>query len=730
MPKSGAGTRTPSGDLHWILHFRNKIYFRNKMPVTLHPIGMGQTEKRRIVVVGSGFAGVTLAQKLEGKVSRDTEIVVISSENHMVFTPMLPEVAARTVNPLHIVVSGRQMTKRTRWMKAQVTHIQTDGNRLLYVDQLGESHTLGYDQLVIACGAVVDLNAIPGMAAHAIPLKSIGDALQLGNALIGLCEEASIANPEDRQNILSVVVVGAGFSGVEIAGNIADLLERVKQYYPLLRELQPRISLLQRGKRVLPELAYESLSEFAFNKLRERGVEVLLGTSAREVTASRVILGSGESIPAGLVVCTIGTATNPLLATVGVPLEKKRLPTDADMRVKGLRNVWAIGDNALVPNAKTGEDSPPTAQFALRQAHQLAINLRNELRGEPTLPFSFRPLGLMAAIGHRNAVAEVLGMRISGFPAWFLWRGVYLSKMPTLSRKFQVAVDWAWELLFPPNSVELSAQSDRMTDQAHFAAGDFVYRKGDPALHLFLVQSGRAAIYREVELGPVGTLEPGDHFGEGALLSDGEEGRRSVSVRAITPMNVLRLGRADFHRLADSMTVLRQGMSREYLQRRGASTAMELLMSQPELFEFNVSRFMRDDLCAMDENQTLADVVDSLGTNAAGFNIVDHDGAVTGYVSRTEVYAAMQRHLGLDTPVTQFMLREPPMGTPDDNAIAATLKLQRYDMELLPVVENLETRRLVGTVCPLDVFKHMALNGRGAGAGDEAAPSAQQVHPA
>lgn len=669
---------------------------------------MRHQDCQRIVVVGGGFAGVTLAQKLERQLPKDVEICVISAENHMVFTPMLPEVAARTVNPLHIVVTGREMTRRTRWMKAKVTSIDAPANELVYQDDLGEEHRLGYSHLVIACGAVVNLDAIPGMAAHAIPLKSIGDALQLGNALIGLCEDASIACPELRRDILSVVVVGAGFSGVEIAGNIADLLERVKTYYPMLREVRPRIALLQRGKRVLPELAYESLSEFAYKKLRARGIEVLLGTSAREVTASRVILGNGESIPAGLVVCTIGTAANPLLATVGVPLQEKRLPTDPDMRVKGLHNVWAIGDSALVPNARTGENSPPTAQFALRQAAQLADNLARELDGEPTRPFAFKPLGLMAAIGHRNAVAEVLGFRISGFPAWFLWRGVYLSKLPSLARRFQVAVDWAWELLFPPNSVELSAQSDRKTDLSHYAAGDYIYRKGDPAQHLFLVQRGRAAIYRNEQDGPVGTLEPGDHFGEGALLSETGDARRSVSVRAITPMDVLRLGRADFQRLAESMKVLREGISREFLQRRGSTTAMEMLLSRPELFEFQVSRFLREDRCAIAEDTTLGRLVELLGANAAGFNVTDAAGCVVGYVSRTEVYTAMQRYLPLETPVTAFMLKDPPMSTPDDNAIAATLKLLRHDMELLPVVEDLQSRKLVGTVCPLDVFQRVS----------------------
>jgi NADH dehydrogenase len=665
------------------------------------------------VIIGGGFAGIELARHLERKIPSTQPITVISAENHMVFTPMLPEVAARTLNPLHIVVTGREMTRRTLWMKARVTRVDAATNELTYEDDRAEEHRMRYSHLVVACGAVVNLNAIPGMAAHAYPLKSIGDAFSLGNALIGLCEDASIAAPAERQDILSVVVVGAGFSGVEIAGNIADLVERVHHYYPQLRGLRPRISLLQRGKRVLPELAYQSLSDFAYRKLRERGVDVMLGTSAREVTRDRVVLGNGESIPAGLVICTIGTSANPLIETLGVPLVEKRLPTEADMRVKGLSNVWAVGDSAFIPNAATGQCCPPTAQFALRQAKQLAANLAAHFRGKPTRPFSFKPLGLMAAIGHRNAVAEVFGMQLSGFPAWFLWRGVYLSKMPSLSRKFQIAVDWAWELLFPPNSVELSPQSERKTDLAHFAAGDWIYRKGDPAQHLFLMQKGNAAIYFNEEEGPIGTLEPGDHFGENALLNANGSARRSVSIRAISSVDVIRLRRDDFLRLADSMTVLRQGMAREFLERRSNTQVMEMLMNDPSLFDYRVERFMTAERYAIPDTSTLGSVLNLFGASTAGLNVVNAEGAVTGYVSRTELYEAMQRRMPLDTPVQDFMLKDPPVATPDDNAIAAALRLVRNDVELLPVVDSLQSRTLIGTVCPLDVFKQTALHGNG-----------------
>lgn len=663
----------------------------------------------RIVIVGGGFAGIELARRLERKIPRKAEIVVISAENHMVFTPMLPEVAARTLNPLHIVVTGREMTRRTRWMKARVTAVDAAANEVVYEDDRGAEHRLGYGQLVMACGAVVDLDAIPGMAAHAYPLKSIGDAFSLGNALIGLCEDASIAGEAERANILSIVVVGAGFSGVEIAGNIADLVDRVHRYYPQLRNVRARITLLQRGKQILPELAYKALSDFAFKKLSKRGVEVLLETSAKEVTRKRVVLGNGDSIPAGLVICTIGTAANPLDLTLGVPLVQKRLPTEPDMRVKGLANVWAIGDNALIPNEATQENSPPTAQFALRQAKQLAGNLALCLNGKPTKPFRYKPVGLMAAIGHRNAVAEVFGFHLSGFFAWFLWRSVYLSKMPSLSRKFQIAVDWAWELFFPPNSVELSPQSERKTDLAHYAGGDWIYHKGDPAQHLFLMQKGAAGIYFDENEGPVGALEPGDHFGEGALLNKDGNGRRSVSVRAISSVDVIRMGREDFVRMADSMSILREGMTREFLERRSATRVTELLLSEPGYFDFSVERFMSAERFAIPIESTLGSVLDAFEPNASGFNVIDGDGRLVGYVSRTEIYKAIQQRMPSDSPVADFMLTDPPMATPDENAVAATLRLVHNDVELLSVVNDRGERKLLGTVCPLDVFKQTIL---------------------
>jgi NADH dehydrogenase len=418
--------------------------------------GRRASGKTRIVILGGGFAGVTLAQRLERLTDESVEVVLLSSENHLVFSPLLAEAVGREISPLHVVVPGRQMVRRTQWVTARATAVDRAANQVHYVSQAGERGVLSYDHLVIACGSVVDLSIIPGLSTDAYPLKTLGDAVFLTNSLIGKLEEASVKNdPAERRRLLTVAVIGGGFSGVEVAGAINDLLARARRYYPQLHSESIRIVLLHRGDRIIPELHAKSLSEFALSKLRNRGIEVRLSTDAKEVQDGRVLLGNDEEIAAATVVCTIGNTKNPLLETLGLPLEKGKLKTDPDMQVTGTSNVWALGDSTTVPNAWDGKLSPPTAQFAMRQAKQLAANLARTLKAQGTRSFSYRPLGMMASIGHRNAVAEICGLRISGIVGWLLWRSVYLAKMPTVLRKIEVALDWAWSILFRPNIVQV-----------------------------------------------------------------------------------------------------------------------------------------------------------------------------------------------------------------------------------------------------------------------------------
>ena len=414
----------------------------------------------RFVIVGGGFAGVTMAQRLERLLPKRMEIIVLSDENHLVFTPMLPEVVGRTISPFDVVVAGRTLTRRTQWLEARVSRIDREKNEAHYVRKDGTAGSMPYAHLVLACGASADLEEIPGLASRGYALKTVVDAIDMGDDLIGNFElAASEPDAGVRQRLLTVVVIGGGFSGVEVAGHIADLMWAIRRFYPELKGEPPRVVLLHKGERLLPELNHHSLSSFTLRKLRKNNIDVRLKTVAEKATSVAVQLTSGERIETGMIVCTVGTAVHPLIKGLGLPLEKGRLKTEPDMRVKGTANLWTLGDCSFVPNAYNGRPCPATAQFAIQQARQLAENLERVSRGAATKPFTFRPRGMLASIGHRNAVAEIYGVKLSGFFAWFLWRGIYLSKLPTLSRKLEVAMGWACAIPFPPNIVQLRLKS-------------------------------------------------------------------------------------------------------------------------------------------------------------------------------------------------------------------------------------------------------------------------------
>src|SRR5215468_9381073 len=268
--------------------------------------------EQRVIIVGGGFGGVTLAQHLERKVA--SEIVLISNENHFVFTPMLAEVVGRSISAWHMAVAGRQMVGRTTWLTAQVTDIDLQTHLVRYVGEGGEHASLTYDHLVLASGSVVNMNMMPGLAAYAYPMKTLGDAVDLSNDLISRFEEAAVERDATlRRRLLTVVVIGGGFTGVEVAGAITEAAKHALRFYPTLKDAQARIILLQHGNLLIPELNAPSLSNFANDKLRQAGVDVRLNSGAKEVTASGVRLNTGELIEAATVVSAVGTSPNPLI---------------------------------------------------------------------------------------------------------------------------------------------------------------------------------------------------------------------------------------------------------------------------------------------------------------------------------------------------------------------------------------------------------------------------------
>src|SRR5574338_655872 len=367
------------------------------------------TAERNIVIVGGGFAGTTLAQALERRLPPPWRVVLMSQESYTTFNPMLAEVVGASVFPEHVIAPIRQMVTNTRFIMATVTDVDVK-RRLVVGDTLAGPRELHYEHLIFAFGTRANLALVPGMAEHALPLKLIGDAMFIRNRILQRVARIELENdPDTRRRLGHFVVVGGGFSGVEVAGELADFLASARRFYPRV------------GK--------------------DEG--------------EGVTLASGEFIPSATVICTIGTKPNPVVERLAVPTQRGRIETEADMAVKGLPGVWALGDCALIRNAMTEQFSPPTAQFAVAQAQQLADNLLRQIEGEVTRPFSYASRGMMATTGHMKGVAQVFGLRLSGLPAWLLWRAYYLMRMPTFGRKLRIWVEWTWSMFFKADITHL-----------------------------------------------------------------------------------------------------------------------------------------------------------------------------------------------------------------------------------------------------------------------------------
>lgn len=404
---------------------------------------------KHLVIIGGGFAGTRVARLLEHSLPPEWVVTLISQDNFITFNPLLPEVVGASILPGHVIAPHRQMVHCSNVCMAQVTEIDVRTRTIHY---LGEgSGVMRYDQLVLACGTNANLDIVKGMASYALPLKTLGDALFLRNRVIARLEQAELQlDPQLRRWLTTFVVVGGGFSGVETAGELVDFLYASLRYYRQIRREDLRIVLLHSSDRLLPEIS-ASLGRFTLDKMLENEVEVRLNARAVRVTDRGVQLGDGQFIDSGTVVCTIGTQPNSLLEQIPAVKNRGRLVVNADLSVPGVDEIWAAGDCAAAVNARDGQVSPPTAQFAEAQARVLAQNINRRLRGQATVPFSYRPKGQLSSIGHNKAVAEIFGLRISGFVAWMMWRGLYLLRVPTLARKTRLFLEWNWAMFFPPD---------------------------------------------------------------------------------------------------------------------------------------------------------------------------------------------------------------------------------------------------------------------------------------
>jgi len=411
--------------------------------------GRDVERRPRVVIVGGGFAGANVSHALQKKYTL-FDITLVSEESYSTFNPMLAEVVGATVFPEHVVAPLRETTRRAQFVMGTVGKIDF-ARKVLCCDTLKGEVEIAYDELVLAYGNRARVDLIPGMAEHAVVLKTVGDAMHIRNLVLRRLALIELeTDPALRKCLGHFVVVGGGFSGVEVAGAIADSLREIRRYYPRVGADELKITILQNGDRLLPELP-DCLGEAAKKSLQKRGVDVFTQMSAKSVSARSVQLGDGRTLDSCTTICTIGTMPNALTARLaGIPVERGRIVTQADLSVAGVDGVWAIGDCALVRNAD-GAFAPPTAQFAVAEAKHLARNLIARARGQAARPFAHTSRGMMATVGHLKGVAQIFGIRLAGLPAWMLWRAYYLSQMPTFGRKVRIFVEWTWGMFFPPD---------------------------------------------------------------------------------------------------------------------------------------------------------------------------------------------------------------------------------------------------------------------------------------
>ena len=409
--------------------------------------------KKRIVILGGGFGGVYAAMQLEKLLARENavEVCLVSRDNFFLFTPMLHEIAASDLEITNIVNPLRKLLRQIEVIVGDVRQIDLPAKRVLIsCDPHDYPQQIGYDHLVLALGSVTNFHNLPGSAEFALPMKSVSDAIRLRAQVLRHMEEAnSQCNLSDRQSLLTFVVAGGGFAGVETVAALNDFVREALPFYPSVREEMLRVILVHSGPVILPELG-EALGRYTQKVLTGRGVDIRLNTRVKGVTEENVSLVDGSSIPTRNLVWTAGTAPSPLIFSLPCMKAGGRLLVDQSLRVPDWPDVWAVGDCAFVPDMRNpGESHPPTAQHAMREGKIVAQNIVAALVDRPLKSFSFRTIGLLASIGRRMGVARIFGFNFSGFFAWWLWRTVYLSKLPGLDKKIRVAFDWTLDLLFP-----------------------------------------------------------------------------------------------------------------------------------------------------------------------------------------------------------------------------------------------------------------------------------------
>lgn len=600
-----------------------------------------------VVILGGGFAGVYCGKSLLKTLSKGSRsrIGLVADENYMEFQPMLPEVVSGSLSPRHVVNPIRHLCKGLEIYKASVEAIDLKNKQLiLRPGPFSQEIVIRFKHLVLALGAKIDVSRVPGMSEHGLLMQNVGDAMKLRATLLARFEEANlVVDPVRRSRLLTFVVVGGGYSGVETAGQILDLFEDVDKFYGNFDRNDFAVYLIHSRDHLLPTLS-ESLGKYTARKLSERGLKLCLEKRVKSVTSNQVFLSDGTSIDSNTIVCTVGNAPHPLILKLaedaGCETINGRIKTKETMQVPGYDWIWAAGDCAAVP-MQNGEICPSTAQFAMRQGTLLGKNLNGFLRAEPIYPFKFKGLGELAAIGHRTAVAEVMGLKFSGFIAWWMWRTIYLSKLPGLDRKLRVLIDWTLDLFFPRDINLLSPRYTNPLQEAYLEEGDVLFHAGEPAFSFYVVKTGSINIM-DTDGKLIKRAEAGEFFGERALLTDQ---KWRFTATAAEKTNLIGLGSDEFKAVLESSKSMRQLLKRSAQQYRSSHEIDTMKATLPDaLLKNAVSEHMTCDVVTICSSDTLVATLKRFNNERHSFYPVIDAGTnnLRGVLARSDFYDHVQ----------------------------------------------------------------------------------------
>lgn len=529
--------------------------------------------RRRVLILGGGHAGVRCALELlqQRRPADELDITLVSRENVEVWHGLMPQIVSGVLQAQHVLIPLREILPGVTIYSREIESIDLVARRaVLSLGGESDEVTLETDFLVVALGSVTDLSRFPGLTEHALQTKTIGDFIHLRNHLIEMLEAASVTTDADeRRRRLTFVVAGAGYAGVEIASEANEFLRASLRSYPMIAPDELRMITVDILTRVLPTFS-DHLAQRVVDRMRARGIEVRLGVGIKEATAGAVVLADGARIETRSIIATVGIGTNPLVRAMPVELQRGRIPCDPFCRVPGWPGVYAVGDNAAVPDPGSGQPFGAMVMVAFGEGRQAARNILADIRGRPPEPCHPARFGEVALLSRRYGVAQVRGVALHGWPASVVSRALFLSFMPTWRRRFALALHWMGSAVLPDNLTPLPIGRSNTVVPMRFGAGETIVREGELSGRFYVITSGEVEVLQLVDGREqvIRNLRAGDHFGEIAALSNR---RRTATVRTLTATSVLSLARQDFAALVEHLPALQGALTQPRPRDKGSA---------------------------------------------------------------------------------------------------------------------------------------------------------------